>query len=104
MMLSPLYRRGSVVAAGLGLAVLAVGSAHAFTIEDKGGGGTASGFTDLNVPNVPQAGTPASRFGSKDGMATYKSNYGTFQFGSQPSFDQRYNPNSLFDPFARDGR
>jgi hypothetical protein len=104
MMLSPLFRRGLVVAVGFGLAVLAVSSAYAFTIEDKGGGGPASGFTDLNIPNVPKAGTPDSRFSSKDGMTSFKSDYGTFQFGSQSSFDQRYNPNSLFDPFARDGR
>lgn len=104
MMRSPLLRRAFVLAAAFGLAISATGIARAFTIEDKGGGGSGKGFTDLDIPKVPDGGTPDSRFSSKDGVTTFKSNYGTFKFGSQPSFNQRYNPNSLFDPFARDGR
>jgi len=104
MMLSPLYRRASVLAAAFGLALAATSAARAFTIEDKGGAGGGKGFTDLDIPKVPDAGTPDSRFSSKDGVTTFKSEYGTFQFGSRSSFDQRYNSDSLFDPFARNGR
>ena len=104
MMLSPQYRRAVVLVAAFGLAVMATGAARAFTVEDKGGGGSGQGFTDLDIPKVPNSGTLDSRFSSKDGMTSYKSGVGTLQFGSRPSFDQRYNPNSLFDPYARDGR
>jgi hypothetical protein len=37
-------------------------------------------------------------------MSTMKQGNTTFQFGSQRSFDQRYNTNNLFDPYAREGR
>lgn len=105
MMLSPLYRRAFVLVAASGLAVMVTtGAVHAFTIEDKGGGGSGQGFTDLDIPKVPSAGAPDSRFKGQDGMTSYKTEFGTLQFGSRPSFDQRYNSNSLFDPFARDGR
>ncbi|HVZ51710.1 MAG TPA: hypothetical protein VG986_07075 [Pseudolabrys sp.] len=104
MMLSPQYRRALVLVAAFGLAVMAAGVARAFTVEDKGGSGSGQGFTDLDIPKASSAGAPDSRFKSKDGMTSYKTDFGTVQFGSQPSFNQRYNPNSLFDPFARDGR
>lgn len=104
MMHSPQYRRALALTAAFALAVVAAAPARAFTVENKDGSGSGQGFTDLDIPKVPSAGTPDSRFKSKDGMTSYKTDIGTLQFGSRPSFDQRYNPNSLFDPFARDGR
>jgi hypothetical protein len=104
MMLSPQYRRAFLMAAALGLAVTTTGIAHAFTVENKDASGSGQGFTDLDIPKVPSAGTPDSRFKGKDGVTSYKTEFGTVQFGSRPSFDQRYNSNSLYDPFARDGR
>lgn len=96
--------RAFVFAATLVLAVSAAGAARAFTFEDRGGTGGAKGFIDLDIPKVPNPGTPDSRFSNDNGMTTYKSDFGTFQFGSRPSFDQRYNSNNLFDPYYRDGR
>lgn len=104
MMVSSLFGRAAFIGAALGLAVAATGTAHAFTFEDQGGSNGAKGFTDLDIPKVPNAATPDSRFSTNNGVTTYKSDFGMFQFGSQPSFDQRYNSNNLFDPFYRDGR
>ena len=39
-----------------------------------------------------------------NGQSTMQQGNTTFQFGSQRSFDQRYNTNNLFDPYAREGR
>lgn len=104
MTLFSLYHRAFSAAAALALVLSAAGAAQAFTFEDQGATGGGQGFTDLNIPNVSSTGAPDSRFSSKNGITTYKSGDASFHFGGRPSFDQRYNPNALFDPFARDGR
>jgi hypothetical protein len=104
MTLSPLHHRAFIIAAAFGLAVSAAGAAQAFTFEDQGASGGGQGFTDLNIPKVPSTGAPDSRFSSDNGLTTYKSGNSSFQFGSRPSFNERYNSNSLFDPYYRDGR
>ena len=104
MTLPPFHYRAFVFAAALGLVLSAAGAARAFTFEDQGAGGGGKGFTDLDIPKAPGNGAADSRFSSKDGVSSYKSEYGTFQFGSRPSFNQRYNSDQLFDPYYRDGR
>jgi hypothetical protein len=86
--------------AALGVAPVA----QAFTIQGSGSSG-GQGFMDLDKPAAPpdRLGT-GSRLDSESGMSTMKQGNTTFQFGSQRSFDQRYNTNNLFDPYAREGR
>ena len=82
-----------------------VPAAHAFTVQDSNGSSSGAGFMDLDKPAAPpdRLGT-GSRLDSDNGMSTMKQGNTTFQFGSQRSFDQRYNSNNLFDPYAREGR
>jgi hypothetical protein len=90
-----------VAAATIGLTLSAIGAAQAFTFEGQNAGdGGNQGFTDLQMPGKSDAQT--SHFNT--GGHTLRDGNATFQFGSRPSFDQRYNPNNLFDPFAREGR
>ena len=94
----------ALIAASL-LAALCAVPAQAFTIQSSGGSGGGQGFMDLDKPAAPpdRLGT-GSRLDSENGMSTMKQGNTTFQFGSQRSFDQRYNTNNLFDPYAREGR
>ena len=97
-----LHRRIVVAAAALGLTLSTIGAAQAFTFEGQSAGeGGQQGFTDLQMPGKPNPDGSPSRF---DTGGQVKNGNTTFQFGSRPSFDQKYNPNNLFDPFARDGR
>jgi hypothetical protein len=96
-------RRLMPLAAACGLALLAaplfVGLAQAFTIENQGsvsnGDGARSAIADPDAR--------VSRFGSGNGngQSTFKQGNTTFQFGAQPSFNQRNDSNRLFDPGAR---
>jgi hypothetical protein len=89
-----------VTAASLAFA----GAAHAFTIEGgPGATGTTSNWKDLDLPKA-KALDPDSQFKTENGGAEFKTGNGTFYFGPQRSFDQRYDTNNLFDPYARDGR
>jgi hypothetical protein len=91
-----------LLSASLSLAL--AGAAHAFTIEGgPGAGGTTSNWKDLDVPKA-RALDPDSRFKSDNGGMEFKSGSGTFYFGPQRSFDQRYDTKNIFDPYARDGR
>ena len=94
----------ALIAAAFLAALGAASVAQAFTIQGSGSSG-GSGFMDLDKPAAPpdRFGT-GSRFDSENGMSTMKQGNTTFQFGSQRSFDQRYNTNNLFDPYAREGR
>jgi hypothetical protein len=100
---SRLRRQAIACTAALGLTLAAAGAAQAFTFQDAPGSGNGQGFTDLDIPKAPNADSRDSRF-SSDGSPTYKSGNSTFQFGSQSSFNRRYDPSNLFDPFARDGK
>jgi hypothetical protein len=92
--------------AALFLAALYVASAaQAFTIEDQGGGRSGQAFTDLDKPAAaPDRHTPGSPFNTDNGQTSVKQGNTTFQFGQQRSFNERYNTNNLFDPYAREGR
>ena len=90
-------------------AFLAVASgasgAQAFTIEDQGGTSGGQGFRDLDRPApAPDRLAPVSPFNTDSGKTTLKQGNATFQFGQQRTFNERYNSNNLFDPYAREGR
>jgi len=94
-------------AAALAAALLAAPAAQAFTFQGNapGDSGGAKNYVDPMDNVAPQAQDSGSRF---DGRGTIPQQDG-FYFGagrtSDPgSFDQRYNSNNLFDPFAREGR
>lgn len=98
-------RNALLLAIAVGLALAGAGAAQAFTFEDQNAGSARAGqnFVDLDA-KAPRTDLPASRFDS--GSRTVTQGNATFHFGgaSGGSFDQRYNPNNLFDPYARDGR
>ena len=86
-------------------ALYATSAAQAFTIENQGDASGGQGFMDLDKPTAaPDRLTPVSPFNSDNGQTTVKQGNTTFQFGQQRSFNQRYNTNNLFDPYAREGR
>ena len=91
---SPSRHRLAVLAAAFGLAVLAAPVAHAFTIEDQ---------SNTNSNGTARYSDPDERFsGSGTGQTTIQQGNATLRFGGQQgTFDQRYNPNRMFDPLAR---
>jgi hypothetical protein len=94
--------RAFVAAATL---LMAASAANAFTIEDQGGASGGRGYVDLDKPAAaPDRLTPVSPFNTENGQTTIKQGNSTFQFGGQRSFNERYNTNNLFDPYAREGR
>jgi hypothetical protein len=94
------------IAAACGLALLTeplfVGLAQAFTFENQGSASNDDGSRSA----IADPDGRVSRFGSGNGQSTFKQGNTTFQFGAQPSFNQRYNNDRLFDPGSRlnDGR
>jgi len=94
------------IAAAAFLATLrAVSGAQAFTIENQGGASGGQGYVDMDKPApAPDRLTPVSPFNTDNGQTTIKQGNSTFQFGQQRSFNERYNTNNLFDPYAREGR
>ncbi len=97
--------RAFIAAATFVAAFYAVSGARAFTIEDQGGPSGGRGYVDLDKPAAaPDRLTPASPFNTDNGQTTVRQGNSTFQFGQQRSFNERYNSNNLFDPYAREGR
>lgn len=95
----------ALIAAAFLAALSVVPAAQAFTIENQGGASGGQGFMDLDKPAAaPDRMAPVSRFGNENGQTTIKQGNSTFQFGQQRSFNERYNTNNLFDPYAREGR
>jgi len=94
-----------IAAAAFLAALCAVSGAYAFTIENQGGASGGQGYVDLDRPAAaPDRMTPVSPFNTEGGQTTIKQGNSTFQFGQQRSFNERYNSNNLFDPYAREGR
>ena len=94
--------RLSLLTAAMSFAI--AGAAHAFTVEGgPGAGGLSTNWQDLDTPKA-KALDPDSRFKSENGGMQFKSGDSTFYFGPQRSFDQRYDTQNIFDPYARDGR
>jgi hypothetical protein len=91
---SPSRHRLAVLAAAFGLALLAAPAAHAFTIDDQ---------SNTNSDGTARYVDPDARFsGSGNGQTTIQQGNTTLRFGGQQgSFDQRYNPNRMFDSNAR---
>jgi hypothetical protein len=97
--------RAFIATAAFLVALCAVPGAKAFTIEDQSGAGGGKGFMDLDKPTAtPDRHSPVSPFKSDSGQTTMKQGNTTLQFGQQRSFNDRYNSNNLFDPYAREGR
>jgi hypothetical protein len=93
-----------LLAAAFAVALAGAGAAQAFTLLDQDGNSAGSGSMFLDRDGkTPKTDAPASRFGT--GTTTIQQGNGTLRFGGNSgSFNQRYNSNNLFDPYARDGR
>jgi hypothetical protein len=97
--------RAFIVAAASVVAFAVAPGAKAFTIENQGGASGGQGYLDMDKPSgAPDRHTPVSPFNTDNGQTTVKQGNTTFQFGQQRSFNERYNSNNLFDPYAREGR
>jgi hypothetical protein len=78
--------------AALACALLAAPAAHAFTMDNQ---------SNTNSDGSARYTDPDQRFSNpKDGKSITQGNT-TFRFGNERSFDQRYNPNQMFDPVGR---
>ncbi len=88
---SPPRHRLAMLAAAFGLSLLAAGAAHAFTIDNQ---------SNANSDGSARYADPDARFsGSSDGKTTIRQGNTTIQFGGQGgTFDQRYDPNRMFNP------
>lgn len=89
--------RLAVLAAAFGLALLAAPVAHAFTIDNQ---------SNTNSDGTARYTDPDQRFSnstSGNGQTVIKQGNTTLQFGVQPSFNQKYDSNRMFDPNARTG-
>ena len=81
-------------------------AAQAFTVQDSNGPVGGQGYIDFDKPGAaPDRMAPVNRFGNENnGQTTIKQGSGTFQFGAQQSFGQRYNTDNIFNPYTREGR
>jgi hypothetical protein len=101
-----LHQRAFVLAAAVGLTLAAATAAKAFTFEDQNGNASGgNNFYEGDASKRPPIG-PGGLSNFNNGGSSVTHGNTTFQFGSasQQSFDQKYNPSNLFDPYARDGR
>ena len=97
--------RACTAAAVMVAAAYFASAAQAFTVQDSNGQAGGQQFLDLDKPAAPPDRlAPVNRFGNDNGQATYKTGNGTFQFGQQQSFGQKYNTENMFNPYAREGR
>ena len=93
-------------AAALGLVLLTAPAAQAFTIENQASGdgavnALASGVKPYVDPtDKPEPSKDASRFDG-NGTSTYQHGSFSLQFGRQRSFNEKYNPDYLYDPLRR---
>ncbi len=98
----------SLAAAVFALALFAAPAAQAFTVENQDSAGSGGqNFLDLSKPKITDPNASVSQFGSGTPGTYNFGNGASLQFGTQGSFgsfDQRYDPSNLFDPYARNGR
>lgn len=91
-----------VFAAIVGATLLSATSAGAFTFENKDSG---DGAVNALAPGVNPYGDPADRLEPKKNFdsntSTYKQDGLTIKFGREPTFNEKYNSNDLFDPLRR---
>jgi len=97
-----LCTRTFVFAAAIG--VLAAAPAHAFTLQDSSGSGQVHSWMDVDSKSSGDLDKPSSHFDDGQTSTTIKQGNSTLQFGSQRSFNQRYDSNQLFNPYFRDGQ
>ena len=90
--------RLAIVTAAFGLALLAAPAARAFTM-DNSSNTNADGSARYADPDQRLTGT-----GNSNGQTTIKQGNATLQFGSRPSFEQRYDNSRMFDPLGGPGR
>ena len=97
--------RAFAIAAVAVAAVFGASAAQAFTVQDSNGPVGGQGYLDFDKPTAPpDRMAPVNRFGNENGQTTIKQGSGTFQFGAQQSFGQRYNTDKIFNPYTREGR
>jgi len=93
-------------AAALGAVLLAAPAAQAFTFENQASGdgavnALASGVKPYVDPTDKlEPSQNAARFDG-NGTSTYQQGGLSLQFGHPRSFDERYNPDYLYDPLRR---
>jgi hypothetical protein len=85
-------------AAALGAVLLAAPAAQAFTFENQASGDGA--VNALASGDKPYA-DPADKLAPSQDASRFDGNGTTLQFGRQPSFNEKYNPNYLYDPLRR---
>ena len=68
-------------------------------MQDSNGPVGGQGYIDFDKPGAaPDRMAPVNRFGNENnGQTTIKQGSGTFQFGAQQSFGQRYNTDNIFN-------
>ncbi len=100
------HRFALIAAAGLAAALLAAPAAQAFTFERNapGDSGASLNYQDPMMNLAPQS--QDSTRADSNGTHTFRDGNFSMQFNNSgaASFDQRYNPNNLYNPFAREGR
>jgi opacity protein-like surface antigen len=97
--------RACTAAAIVFAAAFMASAAQAFTVQDSNGPVGGQGYLDFDKPTAsPDRMAPVNRFGNENGQTTIKQGSGTFQFGAQQSFGQRYNTDNIFNPYTREGR
>ena len=92
---SPSRHRLAVLAGAFGLVLLTMPVAHAFTFE---------GQSNTNNDGAARFTDPEARFSGTGPATTIQQGNTTLRYGGQMgSFDQRYNPNRMFEPNPRPG-
>jgi len=101
--MTPLSRLALLPAAALTFALLAAPAAQAFTYENKASGDSAaSGLAPGARPYVdPDEQLDAKKGFDSNGATSIGQGGVTLQFGHERSFDEKYNPNDLFNPLSR---
>ncbi len=93
--------RFALAAALVGAGLVAASAAHAFTMQDGSNSVSAADQGFLYPDQGAASGSGQSQgFKQEGGMTTLKEGNTTFQFGHQPSFDQQYNTDHLFEPLG----
>ena len=84
-----------VAVAALGLALMAASAAQAFTIENQ----TAAGGASQNFSGTDSRFSTGTNNGNSSSPVRpgFSSGNSSLRFGGQPSFNQRYNSERMFD-------
>jgi hypothetical protein len=93
-------------AAAFGAVLLAAPAAQAFTFENRANGDSAvNALAPGGMPYVdPTDKLEPTKDGAGfngNGTSKYESGGMTLQFGRQPTFNEKYNPDYLYDPLRR---